>query len=84
MVAAQRYYLRPHLSGIGDHVMELIPKDTYAQFNAVLKQRNVPVAAHNNYRKWLRYFLDFYEKYSPPDSRSDQVRLFIEKLLSKN
>lgn len=64
--------------------MELIPKDTLAQFNAVLKQRNVPVAAHNDYRKWLRYFLDFCEKHSPPDSRSDQVRLFIEKLGSKN
>jgi integron integrase len=61
-----------------------IPKNILAQFDAVLKQQNIPVDAHNHYRKWLRYFLDFRAKYSPPDSRSDQVRLFIEKLRSKN
>jgi integron integrase len=32
---------------------------------------------------WLRYFLDYCIKYSPPDQRSEQVRLFIEKVRSK-
>lgn len=64
--------------------MQPIPKNILAQFDAILKQRNVPVDAHNDYRKWLRYFLDFRAKHSPPDSRSDQVRLFAEKLQSKN
>jgi len=49
-----------------------------------MKQRNIPADAHNDYRKWLRYFLDFRAKHSLPDSRSDQVRLFAEKLRSKN
>jgi hypothetical protein len=64
--------------------MQPIPKDILARFDAILKQRNIPAETHTDYRKWLRYFLDFRAKYSPPDSRSDQVRLFAEKLRSKN
>jgi hypothetical protein len=60
-----------------------IPQDVLAQFNAVLKQRTVPAHVYSDYRKWLLYFLDFRSKYSPPESRSEQVRLFIEKLRSK-
>ncbi len=60
-----------------------IPQDVLAQFNAILKQRKVPERFHADYRKWLRYFLDFRSKYPPPDSRSEQVRLFIEKLRAK-
>jgi len=64
--------------------MQPIPKDILEQFDAILKERNIPVDAHNHYRKWLRYFLDFRTKHSPSDSRSDQVRMFAEKLRSKN
>ena len=64
--------------------MQPIPETTLAQFDAILKQRNIPVKDHNDYRKWLRYFLDFRAKHLPPDSRPDQVRLFAEKLRSKN
>ncbi len=61
-----------------------IPQDVLAQFNAILKQRKVPERFHADYRKWLRYFLDFRGKYPPPDSISEQVRLFIKKLRKKN
>jgi integron integrase len=64
--------------------MEPIPKDVLIQFDDILKQRNVPLSSHADYRKWLRYFLDYRAKYSPPDAKSDQVRLFAEKLRSKN
>ncbi len=64
--------------------MQPIPENLLAQFDAILKQRNIPVNAHSDYRKWLRYFLDFRAKHSLPDSWSDQVRLFAEKLRSKN
>jgi hypothetical protein len=47
--------------------MQPIPTDILSQFATILKQRNIPVDAHNDYRKWLRYFLDFRAKYSPPD-----------------
>jgi len=63
--------------------MEPISKDILAKYDDILKQRNVPLAAHNDYRKWLRYFIDFCAKYQPPDSKSEQVKLFIEKLRSK-
>jgi len=59
--------------------MEPIPHDTLAQFNAVLANKAVPPTSHDDYRKWLRYFLDYRLKYPPPEQRSEQVRLFIEQ-----
>src|SRR3989337_2554606 len=64
--------------------MQPIPYDILTQFEAVLKKRAVTVSRHENYRKWLRYYLDFRSKYSLPDSKSEHVRLFIEKLRKKN
>jgi len=61
-----------------------VPDDILSQFNALLDKKSVPVALHEDYRKWLRYFLDFRAKYSPPAERSKQVRQFIEKLRSKD
>ncbi len=61
-----------------------IPNEILKPFDAVMEQKPIPPALRPHYRKWLRYYLDFRVKYSPPDSKSDQVRLFIEKLRSKN
>lgn len=60
-----------------------IPQDVLTRFDKVLRQRDVPEPLHAYYRKWLRYFLDFCKKYPPPDAKSEQVRLFIEKLRAK-
>ncbi len=60
-----------------------IPENVSAQFDEVLKQRAVNKSSHVYYKKWLRYFLDFLSKYPPPEAKSEQVRLFIEKLQSK-
>jgi len=57
-----------------------IPNDIASAFEAVLKKRAIPVSRHADYNKWLRYFLDFRNKYTLPDSRSEQVRLFVQKL----
>ncbi len=57
--------------------MLLIPQDVLAQFDAALKQRNVPAAARADYRKWLWYFLDFRARYPLPGSKAEQVRLFL-------
>lgn len=54
------------------------------QYEAALEQRNVPAARHPFYKKWLRYFLDFCAKYPIKGSNTDHVRLFLEKLKSKN
>ena len=55
-----------------------------AKFEAVLNKRAVPVTRHADYKKWLLYYLDYRSKYSIPDSPSEHVRLFIEKLKKKN
>jgi len=64
--------------------MQKIPNDIMAQFEAVLMKKVSPVSRHADYRKWLRYYFDFRSKYPLPDSKSEHVRLFIEKLRSKN
>ncbi|RNC67437.1 MAG: integron integrase [Desulfuromonadales bacterium] len=60
--------------------MRIIPKDVLAKYESVLVKRAVPSDQRSQYIKWLRYYLDFCSKYSPPDSRSERVRLFIAKL----
>ncbi|MCL7488944.1 MAG: site-specific integrase [Desulfobulbaceae bacterium] len=60
-----------------------IPENVSARFNRILEQRAINEHSRVYYGKWLRYFLDFCEKYPPPADKSEQVRLFIEKLKSK-
>jgi hypothetical protein len=60
-----------------------VPDDISAAFEAVLQKRGVSPSLRADYRKWLRYFLDFRGKYPPPASKSEQVRLFVDKLRSK-
>ena len=60
-----------------------IPSDILTQYEAVLKKRAVPESSHKEYKKWLRYYLDFCGKYPLPDSNSERVKLFIDKLRQK-
>jgi hypothetical protein len=60
-----------------------IPKDISAKFEAVLNKREIAPSRRTEYMKWLRYYLDFCAKYPVPDSRSERVRLFSEKLKEK-
>lgn len=64
--------------------MKPMPQNMLAGFNDMLKQRNVPPLLRADYRKWLLYFLDFSAKYPLPDAPSDQIKLFADKLRSKN
>ncbi len=61
-----------------------IPGDILRPLDAIMEEKSIPLSLRADYRKWLRYYFDFRAKYPPPDSRSEQVRLFIEKLRSKN
>src|SRR4030065_2523854 len=63
--------------------MQKVPYDIWAQYVAFLKVKVNDVSQHENLKKWFLYFWDFRAKYRPPDSRSEQVRLFIEKLQNK-
>jgi len=46
--------------------MQLIPADILEQYSAVLKKRADPALRHADYRKWLRYYVDFRGKYTLP------------------
>jgi hypothetical protein len=61
-----------------------IPPDILKQFDTDLEKKAVPFSIRADYRKWLRYYLDFRAKYQLPHSQSEQVRLFVEKLQEKN
>ena len=60
-----------------------IPDDLVKPFDAIMEEKAISISLRADYRKWLMYYLDFRVKYPPPDSRSEQVRLFIEKMRSK-
>ena len=60
-----------------------IPDYIVKPFDAIMEEKAISISLRADYRKWLMYYLDFRVKYPPPDSRSEQVRLFIEKMRSK-
>jgi integron integrase len=60
-----------------------VPFPILEKFDAILKKRSVAPDHRADYKKWLRYFLDFRTKYPLPEDRPDQVRLFIDKLQEK-
>ncbi len=40
---------------------------------ALLKQSRVPPSSHAEYLQWLRYYLAFCDRYSPPEAKSDRL-----------
>jgi len=63
--------------------MFLIPNTVIIDFNEHLGKRGVAATYFTEYTKWLRYYLDFCDKYPVPNSKSERVRLFAEKLREK-
>jgi len=63
--------------------MLLIPNEVFIEYIAYLKKRGIIAAHQEQYKKWLRYYLDFCDKYPVLDANSDRVRLFCEKLREK-
>jgi hypothetical protein len=53
-------------------------------FEAILQKRDIAPIQRADYKRWLRYFPDFCARYPVPESRPDQVRLFIDKLREKS
>ncbi len=60
-----------------------IPESTLTEYVAYLKSRNIPPSRNSEYTKWLRYYLDFCNKYPVPTSKAERVRLFCDKLKEK-
>jgi hypothetical protein len=63
--------------------MLLIPNALFNEYVSHLNKMKIPMARFTEYKKWLRYYLDFCDKYLVPDSKSGRVRLFCEKLKEK-
>jgi len=64
--------------------MIVIPPDLLARFESTLTQKSVPNQLRNYYKKWLRYYLDFCQKYNHPISAKESLGQFIKKLQEKN
>ena len=60
-----------------------VPAPILTRFDVILEKRAVAPKQRADYKKWLRYFLDFCAKYPVPEAKPDQVRLFISKLREK-
>ena len=60
--------------------MRKIPPALNAQFKAFLLRKKIPQKFHYHYLKWLRYYLDFCQKYRFKESSSQSFPNFIGKL----
>ena len=58
--------------------MLLIPNAIFTEYVTHLNKREIAVGHFAEYKKWLRYYLDFCDKYPVPDAKSERVRLFRE------
>ncbi|MEW6186534.1 MAG: integron integrase [Thermodesulfobacteriota bacterium] len=63
--------------------MLAIPSGLQTRFEAYLREKAVPIQLHGEYKKWLRYYLDFCQKYKFPPTRNGSLPPFIHKLQEK-
>lgn len=63
--------------------MKKIPPDLEYRFNILLDQESVNKQIQIEYQKWLRYYLDFCQKYSFVQSDQNSLVSFINKLREK-
>lgn len=60
-----------------------VPADLIAQYQLYMDQNGIDLSRHDEYIKWLRFFLDFCEKYQVNGVESVRLHLFINKLKEK-
>jgi len=60
-----------------------IPSALVAQFEECLRKKAIPKEAHGLYKKWLRYYLDFCQKYDFPNGQRESLHPFLRKLEEK-
>ncbi len=64
--------------------MKNIPNKIHDPYVTFLKKHEIPSREIPFYSKWLRYYLDFCDKYSHTASLSNSLSHFINKLAQKN
>jgi len=60
--------------------MQALPSNISTQFDAMMSKKAVPARLRPAYRTLLMDYFDFRRKNSLPESRSEHVRLFVQKL----
>ena len=63
--------------------MIIIPHELQVQFVTCLRSKAVPEHEFSSYLKWLRYYLDFCEKYRFSAGQPTSLLQFIRKLQEK-
>jgi len=63
--------------------MILLPLHLYKQYRAFCANRRADDALFADYVKWLRFFLDFCEKYHVAGEEADRISRFLNKMLQK-
>ncbi|HUT71604.1 MAG TPA: hypothetical protein VMW89_13105 [Desulfatiglandales bacterium] len=64
--------------------MKPMPAEIKSRYDAALVREAVPLSAHFQHRKWLRYYLDFCLKYRYEILKEENLLYFLEKLEDKN
>jgi hypothetical protein len=63
----------------------LVIDPNFAQkYETLLVQQDIPINQRSNFYKWLRYYLDFCDKYQMESSEKRNFSAFEEKLRTKN
>jgi hypothetical protein len=63
--------------------MRNIPFALMTQFEVFLRERAVPNNAYGSYKNWLRYYLDFCQKYRFLESKPESLGHFLHQLEEK-
>ena len=63
--------------------MLTIPQDLLGRFVTALEQRGVPLAQHSYYKKWLRYYVNFCDKFRLEATSSKSQAQFLDNLREK-
>jgi hypothetical protein len=60
-----------------------LPSALRMAFETCLRNAAIPKPAHAAYTKWLRYYLDFCQKYHFPRAQQESLPRFLDKLQEK-
>jgi integron integrase len=63
--------------------MKNVPDHIQEEFRLMLNRKGIPANQHGHYLKWLRFYLDFCDKYTFDSYDPKSLPHFIEKLQSK-
>ena len=61
-----------------------IPVALFTKYGILLNKKSVPKSIHYNYKKWLRFYLDFCHKYCYLYADKESLKHFMVKLHEKN